>query len=72
MNPHLAIAVVIEDRYFSSLGKRGQVLTAWSIAGARLWPCPMGPDDEAEVQRICADCHVKGRDAQMVHVGQLA
>lgn len=36
-NADRAFAIKVRGRYFSRFGKTGNVLTAWSIAGARLY-----------------------------------
>ncbi len=34
---HRAIALKIGDRFFHRIGSKGQVLTAWHVAGAELF-----------------------------------
>ncbi len=38
----IALAIKIGERFFRGFGKRGQTLTAWSLAGAKLFLSPVG------------------------------
>ena len=36
-HPDHALAIQIGSRYFAKFGKKGQVMTAWCLAGAKLF-----------------------------------
>lgn len=43
-----ALAIRVGDRYFYAFGKKGRVLTAWSLAGAKLFRFK----DEKLIERV--------------------
>ena len=50
MNAHEAIAILVNGRYFRGFGRNGRLLTAWSLAGARLFAA-WRPEEIEEVER---------------------
>lgn len=51
-----ALVIKVGERYFVRYGKRGQVLTAWSLAGARLFlPCTV--EFDATYTKLCQSGH---------------
>lgn len=47
-----ARAIVIGNRFFTGFGKVGQVKTAWSLAGARLYQVGVDNDINADIERL--------------------
>ena len=63
MNPRTtAYALEIDGRYYYGRGKKGQLLTAWSLAGAKLFPTW----DGAEVEKIRDVAESRGKECRIV------
>lgn len=53
-----ATAIKVGQRYYVRHGKRGRVITAWSLAGARLFlPGGEHPDLKRTYARLCQSGH---------------
>lgn len=63
-----AIAIKIGNRYFCGFGKIGQVQTAWSLAGAKLFM----PTGKERIQIVTDKLNAKKKAFEMVNISVVA
>jgi hypothetical protein len=66
-NGKQAVCIMFNDRYFCKFGKKGQVQSAWSLAGATLFS-----EEDFRLDDICAKMETKGYDPQIVQISATA
>jgi len=59
-----AVCIMIKERYFYGFGKKGQVLTAWHLAGAKVFDAEGWGLDNA-----CSKIESKGHELKIVEIG---